>query len=248
MILTLADKCEEARDWARLNMCRQDKSKKGRAKKPKDFAKWLSNVLLKDYLEEEKKKATQDEADDSSSDDDMEEAQSRGKHRRQPGAPISSRTAQRYLHFLGFEYVPQGTGQYFDRHDDPDNVEERHKFVRRIQELEDGGEDFMLVHQSPSEDRLVAWAAEDAERKSQQRSPMKRYVLLYQDECATNCNDAGFGEWVQDKALAKPKPDAGTLRSSSEGGQRHLAMVHAYSPSRPQPKSQGNGQRRARRT
>ena len=122
----------------RENMCRRDKSANGRARKPRDFANWLNTRLLKEYLDKEAKQVPL--TGDSDSDDDETGVhgapQPRGKHRRQPGGPISKRTAQRYLHFLGFEYVVKTTGQYFDRHDDPDNVAARHQFAARLRTME----------------------------------------------------------------------------------------------------------------
>ena len=109
---------------------------------------------------------------------------------------VSLRTAQQYLHAMGFQWTSAPKGQYVDGHERGDVVHEREKvYVPRL----DNERPFMTIYDNAGNE--VACGEEPGGVSSEQE---KRTVLWYHDESIFYAHDRRRNTWYHKDAPAKP--------------------------------------------
>ena len=105
---------------------------------------------------------------------------------------ISTRTATRWLHALGFRPSPTHKGVYLDGHERADVVEYRKLYLRKLEILE-------MTHAHPP-------PCSDEPAPSTETPPKRTLVLIYHDESTFHSNDGQGWVWAEaGKQPIRPK-------------------------------------------
>ncbi len=106
--------------------------------------------------------------------------------------PITERTAQRWMHTMGYRWTKDPKGQYVDGHERKDVVAYRQKeFLPKFKEIEK---------------RMRDWAANNEEIVNTAQSAGRRIVVWFHDESTFYANDRRLSRWVHADETAKPQP------------------------------------------
>lgn len=107
---------------------------------------------------------------------------------------ITVRTANRWLHRLGFRPTSHKKGAYVDGHERDDVVAHRKKFLNEMKSLRESH-----LHPPPPSDERALTPPIDAESR-------KRLVLIYHDESIFNTNEGQTWAWATgEEPIIQPK-------------------------------------------
>ena len=121
-------------------------------------------------------------------------------HALEPGYPrkVSTETARKWLHEIGFEVIDAKKGTYVDGHERADVVEYRGKFLRKMVAL-----GFLNEDNAPTEEAKQALPT-DLECPPKER--LEKTVIVFHDESTFQANDYEKTQWgTKDQHMLVPK-------------------------------------------